>query len=216
MFLLGACVQPEMRIHNLSNEEVLRLLPPSPGEVIEVKGDDEKKFHGFLMKLPVTNKWKTLTLANVSCTVDLPDQPIQDFSMRVLQQDDWAKLLLYPVFQGQFGIIEAVEIELHKFTPQSLQEYIVEEKKFVTDFIAPSPTGVFQEWERVTEHPTLSTKEQTVWQIWYRKDVKYKNGNILRITGRLNKYSIQKTGESLFPKMDATTRRVIESITLLE
>jgi hypothetical protein len=205
-----------MRIHSLSNAEVLRLLPPSPGQIVEVRGDDDEEFYGFLMKIPMTNQWQTLTLTNLACSVSLPDQPIQEFSIRVLQRKDTASLWLYPVFQGQFGILEAVEIQLQRFTPQALQEHVKKEGDFVKEYLTPSPTGIFAEWERVTPHPVLNVKEQTTWQTWYRKDITYKNMDVLRITGRVHKYSIQKTKKSLFPEMDTVTRKVIDSIKSLE
>ena len=217
MTVHGACAQQqkelEPRIHNLSNSEVLQLFPPSPGEVIEVRGDEHDEYFGFLMKLPVTSQWQTVSLTNLACTVELPDQPIQSFSMRVLQQDDRASLWLYPVFHGQTGVLEAVEIQLQKFNPMSLNEYIAKEKAFVTDYLSQSAIGLFTEWQRVTAHPELSLQEQTEWQTWYRKDIVYENGDMLRVTGRVHKHTAHATERSLYPEMDATTRRVIESIT---
>lgn len=213
----GVCAQQkdelEPRIHSMSNEEVLRSFPPSPGEVIQVRANEHDEFLGFLMKVPVTSRWKTISLTNLACTVELPDQPIQPFSMRVLQQGDRASLWLYPVFHGQTGVLEAVEIQLQRFDPKSLDEYIAKERAFVTDYLSDSDIGLFTEWQRVSAHPELSLQEQTEWQTWYRKDIAFKNGDTLRVTARVHKHTVHGTEKDLFPEMDATTRRVIESIT---
>ena len=65
------------------------------------------------------------------------------------------------------------------------------------------------EWRCVTFHATLEVDE---YGTLYRRDMRCFNGDMLEIEGMVSKLTDRKTGQSLYPEMDAVVRRIINSI----
>ena len=69
----------------------------------------------------------------------------------------------------------------------------------------------FEEWRDIAYHANLETFDRGT-LIDYRRDIRCENGDVLLISGNVEKLTERESGISLLPEMDVVVRRIINSI----
>ncbi|MCG3205195.1 MAG: hypothetical protein KCHDKBKB_01914 [Elusimicrobia bacterium] len=182
---------------------------------ISVRGAEHEKYIGEDMILPASKDWHEDEIPELKIRFEVPSKlerrPLQRYPAKIYKsQFEKGALVLgfYPVFNS-WGGLPSIEIELKRYSPQELSEYIQNEKKYMSS--STSTTSAEHIWEKITEHPALDVLDHS-WQPRYRKDLSLANGDMLRISAQVHKYFQKKGNRDLFPEMDSEVKRIIDSI----
>lgn len=175
---------------------------PRQGEV-QVKSPDGR-FSGYLTKEP-TNNWRSIILKVNRFELEVPVNHVSD-------QTAEASILLYYVRLPNYPDgRNAAQVIIQRRTKARLEEDIDMVRRILAKGGRDEKDRRFEEWRDIAYHANLETFDRGT-LIDYRRDIRCENGDVLLISGNVEKLTERESGISLLPEMDAVVRRIINSI----
>ncbi len=165
---------------------------------------------GLLLRTNV-DEWREIKLTGVNCMMQVPQMSEEAHLSSVSDQKNDASVVLHPVDIGHYDYRYALRIEAKRMSTGDFNEMVRNYTRIVRQGDPSQRKDDLVEWRFVTDHKTLAHKELgTV--ILYRKNVYCADGDVIRISGAVEKVSDQATGKPLWPEFDVTLRKIVTSI----
>jgi len=163
-------------------------------------------YNGILEKVP-TNAWKMVSFPILQYRMDVPEQVV------VGDAPDWNGLSLYIIHSRYPDARYGAQVIVRRKTKERYAEDIGRQEEGVSEWRVDATRDKqwidLWEWRCAKFHPTLEVDKLGT---LYRRDIRCSNGDVLEIEGMVEKLTDRKTGQSLYPEMDAVIRRIINSI----
>jgi hypothetical protein len=171
---------------------------------IEVSSPDGL-YNGILERVP-TNAWKVVSFPILQYRMEVPEQ------IAVGDAPDWNGFSLYAIHSRYPDARYGAQVIVTRKTRGRYEEDVGRLKESLARPIYVKWTEEQKreiEWRNIRFHQTLEVEAGGT---LYRRDIRCANGDVLEIEGMVEELTDRKTGQSLFPEMDAVIRRIINSI----
>jgi len=155
-----------------------------------------------------TNNWQNIILKVNACAMEVPVNHVSDQTAEASISLYYVRLPNYP--DGRY----AAQVIVHRTTKARLEEDIDMVRRILAKGGRDEEDRRFEEWRDIAYHANLETFDRGT-LIDYRRDIRCENGDVLLISGNVEKLTERESGISLLPEMDVVVRRIINSIQTL-
>jgi hypothetical protein len=167
-------------------------------------------YNGILEMEP-TNRWRSVQLPITQIRIELPS------TTQIADRPQCTWVSLYEIHSRYPDSRFAAGVEIRRSTKDRYEEDLERARRISAKLVAEGrldrQQAVDEEWQYETFHPTLDVNASGT---LYRRDIRFPNGDVLWIRGDVSKLIDTRTGQTLYPEMDAVVRRIINSIEPLD